>query len=58
MCKVLNRFLSAESGATAIEYSMIAAFIATALIAAAPLLGLELANVFGEITAGLALRTR
>ena len=40
------RFAQDESGATAIEYGLIAALISVALIAAATLVGTSLGNVF------------
>jgi len=49
MTKIFARFLKDESGATAIEYGLIAALISVALIAGASLVGNELENVFNEI---------
>ncbi|MCR9124026.1 MAG: Flp family type IVb pilin [Phyllobacteriaceae bacterium] len=43
------RFLKDESGATAIEYGLIAALIAVAIIAGASAIGTELAETFGFI---------
>jgi pilus assembly protein Flp/PilA len=43
------RFLKDESGATAIEYGLIAALIAVGIIAAATLLGGNLAGLFEGI---------
>lgn len=45
----LNRFKSDESGATAIEYGLIAALIAVVLIGALTLVGGDLSNKFNEI---------
>ena len=42
-----------ESGATAIEYGLIAALIAVAIISAATILGTNLASVFGQISDAL-----
>ena len=39
-----------ESGATAIEYGLIAALIAVAIIAAAHLLGTQIAATFNKVT--------
>lgn len=54
--KVVTRFLSDESGATAIEYGLIAALISVGIIAAATTLGNGLSNLFtgigGELDAG------
>lgn len=49
MTKIFARFLKDESGATAIEYGLIAALISVALIAGASLVGNELEDVFDEI---------
>lgn len=49
MTKIFAHFLKDESGATAIEYGLIAALISVALIAGASLVGNELENVFNEI---------
>ncbi|HEY0031802.1 MAG TPA: Flp family type IVb pilin [Devosia sp.] len=47
------RFAKDESGATAIEYGLIAALIAVGIIAAATLLGNNLANLFNGIAGKL-----
>lgn len=47
--KVVTRFLSDESGATAIEYGLIAALISVGIIAAATTLGNGLSNLFSGI---------
>jgi len=46
---VLKSFLRNESGATAIEYGLIAAGIAVAIIVAVQGLGTKLANTFTNI---------
>lgn len=43
------RFMNDESGATAIEYGLIAALIAVGIIAAATTLGNGLSNIFESI---------
>jgi pilus assembly protein Flp/PilA len=43
------RFVNDESGATAIEYGLIAALIAVGIIAAATTLGNGLSNIFTAI---------
>jgi pilus assembly protein Flp/PilA len=43
------RFMNDESGATAIEYGLIAALIAVGIIAAATTLGGGLSNLFNNI---------
>jgi pilus assembly protein Flp/PilA len=49
----MNKFLKDESGATAIEYGLIAAAIGLMLIAVMPLLSAQLKVTFNKITAGL-----
>jgi pilus assembly protein Flp/PilA len=49
----LKRFVKDESGATAIEYGLIAALIAVVIIAGARLLGTNLNDLFGRIAANL-----
>jgi pilus assembly protein Flp/PilA len=49
MQKLIARFVKDESGATAIEYGLIAALIAVAIITAATQLGGQLATTFGYI---------
>ncbi len=53
--KIFNRFVRDESGATAIEYSLIAALMAVALIAAVPILASGIFNSFTNIAAQLNL---
>lgn len=54
MQKLFARFVKDESGATAIEYGLIAALIAVAIIVSARALGAELSATFAYITAQLA----
>ena len=49
----LNRFVRDEAGATAIEYSLIAALMAVALIAAVPLLSNGIVTAFTNIAGQL-----
>jgi len=49
MSKLIARFAKDESGATAIEYGLIAALIAVAIIVGAQMLGNELNSKFGAI---------
>ena len=53
MKNFLNRFVRNESGATAIEYSLIAAILAIGLIAAVPILGSGVEGAFQTIAAHL-----
>ena len=49
MSKFVTRFLKDESGATAIEYGLIAALIAVVLVGALQLTGTALQEAFGTI---------
>jgi pilus assembly protein Flp/PilA len=53
MPTLLRRFLADESGATAIEYGLIAALISVALIAGATTLGGALNNQFTNLSTKL-----
>lgn len=50
MSKLFARFLKDESGATAIEYGLIAALIAVGIIAAATTLGDQISNTFKTVS--------
>lgn len=52
--KIVTRFLKDESGATAIEYGLIAALISVGIIAAATTLGNGLSTLFNGIGGKLA----
>jgi pilus assembly protein Flp/PilA len=49
MGKLLARFLKNESGATAIEYGLIAAGIAVVIITAVQLVGTNLTTTFNSV---------
>ena len=51
----LVRFLKDESGATAIEYGLIAAATGLALVAVMPVIGTALSPIFGTIGSSLTL---
>jgi pilus assembly protein Flp/PilA len=51
--KKLIKFFKEETGATAIEYGLIAALISIAILAAATLVGTNLAGVFGTVAGAL-----
>lgn len=53
MRNFIKNFANDESGATAIEYGLIAALIAVAIIGALSLLGPKLEATFDKITAEL-----
>ena len=48
-----KRFFNDESGATAIEYALIAAFLSMAVISGAQAIGLDLVNIFTNVVAPL-----
>jgi len=51
--KLMTRFKNDESGATAIEYGLIAALIAVVIIGALTFLGSSLKNKFNAVNSGL-----
>jgi pilus assembly protein Flp/PilA len=53
MKNLVSRFLSDESGATAIEYGLIAAGIAVVIIAAVQLVGSNLNGTFGSVASAV-----
>lgn len=53
MKALVSRFLKDESGATAIEYGLIASLIAVAIITAAGALGNNVGNTFNSIAGKL-----
>lgn len=50
---LISRFVRDESGATAIEYGLIAALIAVVIIGVLTTIGGNLTAKFGEVAAGL-----
>jgi len=54
MSAVLRRFLADQSGATAIEYGLIAAGISVAIIAAVQSLGGRIRTTFNNVSSALA----
>ena len=52
--KTLAKFLKCESGATAIEYGLIAALIGVTIIGVVTAVGTEIKNTFTDVQAGLA----
>lgn len=53
MKKLVAKFAKDESGATAIEYGLIAAGIAVAIIATVDSVGGSLNTMFGQVDSGL-----
>jgi len=53
MIKSLKSFVANESGATAIEYALIASLIAVALVGILGSLGKALSSEFGEVSSAL-----
>ena len=54
MTKLISRFVRDESGATAIEYGLIAALIAVVIITALSVVGTKLNAVFTSVSSSLA----
>jgi pilus assembly protein Flp/PilA len=54
MNNLLRCFLADESGATAIEYGLIAALISVGIIAAARALGIQISATLGLVTSEMA----
>ena len=54
MKTILSRFVKDESGATAIEYGLIAAGISVAIIAVVQGLGTNLQKTFSSVSAAIA----
>jgi pilus assembly protein Flp/PilA len=53
MSKFVTSFLKNESGATAIEYGLIAALVAVVLVTALTTLGTNLSTTFGKVSSKL-----
>ncbi len=53
MSKLFARFVRDESGATAIEYGLIAALIAVVIIGALELLGTNLSTTFSSVASAV-----
>lgn len=53
MKALINKFFNDEDGATAIEYGLIAALIAVAIITAVRAVGSSLTNTFSEVASNL-----
>ena len=53
MIKSLKNFVANKSGATAIEYALIASLIAVFIIGSLSALGTRLSQEFSEVSAGL-----
>jgi len=53
MTKFVTRFIKDESGATAIEYGLIAALIAVVVITAVTTIGTNLKGTFDNVAAGV-----
>ena len=49
MSKFVSRFMNDESGATAIEYGLIAALIAVVIVTAVTTIGTKLNTSFGNV---------
>ena len=56
--KTLKQFAKCESGATAIEYGLIAALIGVSIITIVTTVGTEVQATFSDVDKGLKTRTR
>jgi pilus assembly protein Flp/PilA len=57
MSKFVTRFMKDESGATAIEYGLIAALIAVVIIAGVTSLGKNIGTVFNTVASNITTST-
>jgi pilus assembly protein Flp/PilA len=57
MFACFKAFYASESGATAIEYSLIAAFIGIAIVGVLQTIGIEIRGPFEDVYKGLKKRT-
>lgn len=55
--RIFSRFVQDESGATAIEYGLIAGLVAVVIITAVTLVGTNLTAIFNAIAAALGTAT-
>ena len=53
MSKVMSRFAADESGATAIEYGLIAALIAVVIIGGVTAIGTKLSTTFNSVASSV-----
>jgi pilus assembly protein Flp/PilA len=53
LIKNINNFIANDSGATAIEYALIASLVAVAIIAALSTMSTQIQNTFNEVTGNL-----
>jgi pilus assembly protein Flp/PilA len=53
MLKITQKFLKDENGATAIEYGLIAALVAVAIVGTLTSLGSGLSSMFGKVNSDL-----
>jgi len=53
MFKSMRRFFNNESGATAIEYALIASLIAVAIVTAVQTVGTKVSTVFSQVGSAL-----
>jgi pilus assembly protein Flp/PilA len=53
MITIARKFMKDESGATAIEYGLIAALVAVAIVGALTTLGTGLTTMFGKVNSDL-----
>ncbi len=58
MTKFISKFVQDESGATAIEYGLIAALIAVVIIGAVSALGGKISSTFDAVEKGMTPETK
>ncbi len=58
MKKLFSKFMKDESGATAIEYGLIAALISVVMVAALTVLGPEIRDTFNDVQTSLESRSQ
>ena len=51
--KILKQFVKCQSGATAIEYGLIASLIAVGIIGTVTMVGTDVSNTFGKISTSI-----
>jgi pilus assembly protein Flp/PilA len=53
MAQIVSRFCKSESGATAIEYALIAGFVSIVIVAAVQGIGTTLNTTFSKVTGAI-----
>jgi pilus assembly protein Flp/PilA len=53
MAQIVSRFCKSESGATAIEYALIAGFVSIVIVGAVQVIGTSLNVTFSSVASGI-----